>query len=51
MTSIMTLCSLLANSLVRIFIEVFKREIGMKSETVDGLSILGKSVIWEPFKL
>jgi hypothetical protein len=29
---------------VRIFMEVFKREIGLKSETVDGLSVLGRRV-------
>jgi hypothetical protein len=28
-----TLCSLLARSLVRILMDVFKREIGLKSET------------------
>jgi hypothetical protein len=39
-----TLCSLLARSLVRILMDVFKREIGLKSETEDGLSVFGKRV-------
>jgi hypothetical protein len=40
----MTLCSLLTKSLVRILMDVFKREIGLKSETDDGLSIFGRRV-------
>jgi hypothetical protein len=41
---LMTLCSLLARSLVRILMDVFKREIGLKSETEDGLSVFGRRV-------
>jgi hypothetical protein len=44
MIPLMTFCSLLASSLVRILIEVFSREMGLKSETETGLSILAKEL-------
>jgi hypothetical protein len=31
--------------------DVFRREMGLKSETDTGLSVFGKRVTWDPFKL
>jgi hypothetical protein len=44
MIPLMTLCSLLAKSLVRILMDVFKREMGLKSQTETRLSVFGKRV-------
>jgi hypothetical protein len=40
-----------ARSFVRIFIEVFNNEIGLKSETLAGTSTFGSRVMCDPFKL
>jgi len=47
----MTDWSLFARSLVIIFMDVFSREIGLKSEAKDAPSHLGMRAIMDPFML
>ena len=43
----MTICSLLANNFVIIFIEQLRSEMGLKSEIHEGLAVLGTRVMKE----
>jgi hypothetical protein len=47
----MTVWSLLANNLVKIFMEVFSREIGLKSEALEAPSTLSMRAMRDPLIL